>query len=77
MLAVLIIAFFTYYLSVVKDMPFRARFLEMAGISLGVAFISFLVGLLMRTIFGVEISTLPCLHAFHAWMKQHPDATPG
>jgi len=55
MLAVLIIAFFTYYLSVVKDMPFRARFLEMAGISLGVAFISFLVGLLMRTIFGVEI----------------------
>lgn len=54
-LAVLIIAFFTYYLSVVKDVPFRSRFFEMAGLSLGIAFISFLVGFALRTVFGVEV----------------------
>ncbi len=54
-LAVLIIAFFTYYLSVVKDVPFKVRFLEMAGISLGVASVSFLAGLLLRSVFGVEV----------------------
>lgn len=55
MLAVLIIAFFTYYLSVVKDVPFRYRFLEMAGFSLGVAVISFLVGFLLRSLIGVDV----------------------
>ncbi len=54
-LAVLIIAFFTFYLSVVKDVPFKSRFFEMAGLSLGIAFISFLVGFALRTVFGVEV----------------------
>jgi len=54
-LAVLIIAFFTYYLSVVKDVSFKNRFFEMAGLSLGIAFISFLVGFTLRTVFGVEV----------------------
>ncbi len=54
-LAVLIIALFNYYISVARDEPFRRRFVEMAGLSLGVAAFSFLVGLLMRTFFGVEI----------------------
>jgi VIT1/CCC1 family predicted Fe2+/Mn2+ transporter len=53
--AVLIIALFTYYISVAKDEPFRGRFLEMAGLSLGVAAFSFLVGFLMRTFLGVDI----------------------
>jgi len=53
--AVLIIAFFNYYISVAKDEQFRKRFLEMAGLSLGVAGISFLVGLLMRTFLGVDV----------------------
>lgn len=53
--AVLIIAFFTYYISVARDLPFRQRFLEMAGLSLAVAAISFGIGILMRTVFGVEI----------------------
>jgi len=39
---------------VVKDVPFKVRFLEMAGISLGVASVSFLAGLLLRVVFGVE-----------------------
>lgn len=53
--AVLIIAFFNYYVSVAKDAPFRRPFLEMAGLSLGVAIFSFGVGFLLRTFFGVEV----------------------
>lgn len=53
--AVLIIAAFTYYISVAKDVPFRRRFLEMAGLSFGVATLSFLIGLVMRTFLGVDI----------------------
>ncbi len=53
--AVLIIALFNYYISVVKDEPFKKRFLEMAGVSLGVAGLSFLIGYGVRTILGVEV----------------------
>jgi VIT1/CCC1 family predicted Fe2+/Mn2+ transporter len=53
--AVLIIALFNYYISVAKGEPFRARFLEMAGVSLGVATLSFVLGYLIRTVLGVEI----------------------
>jgi VIT1/CCC1 family predicted Fe2+/Mn2+ transporter len=53
--AVLIIAAFNYYISVAKDESFRKRFLEMAGLSLGVAAISFLIGYIFRQILGVEV----------------------
>jgi VIT1/CCC1 family predicted Fe2+/Mn2+ transporter/uncharacterized membrane protein/thiol-disulfide isomerase/thioredoxin len=53
--AVLVIAAFNYYLSVTKGESFRARFLEMAGISMGVAGISFLIGYAVRQLLGVEI----------------------
>ncbi|MBN1996834.1 VIT1/CCC1 transporter family protein, partial [candidate division KSB1 bacterium] len=53
--AVVIIALFNYYISVAKDVPFKRRFLEMAGLSLGVAAFSFLVGFLMRMFLGVDI----------------------
>lgn len=53
--AVLIIAGFNYYISVARDEPFRRRFLEMAGVSLGVAALSFLIGLAVRTLFGIEL----------------------
>ncbi len=53
--AVLIIAMFNYYISVVKGEPFKKRFLEMAGVSLGVAGLSFLVGYVARTVLGVEV----------------------
>lgn len=52
--AVLIIAAFNYYISVVKDEPFRKRFLEMAAVSLGVAGFSFLVGFVARALLGIE-----------------------
>ncbi|MBN1937910.1 MAG: VIT1/CCC1 transporter family protein [Anaerolineae bacterium] len=53
--AVAIIAMFNYYISVAKDEPFKRRFSEMAGLSLGVAGLSFVVGLLIREFLGVEI----------------------
>jgi len=53
--AVLIIAGFNYYISVAQDEPFRRRFLEMAGLSLGVAAFSFVIGFLIRQILGIEV----------------------
>jgi VIT1/CCC1 family predicted Fe2+/Mn2+ transporter len=53
--AVLIIAAFNYYISVAKDEPFRARFLEMAGLSLSVAAFSFIIGYFIRIWLGVEV----------------------
>jgi len=53
--AILIIAFFNYYIAVAKGLPFRSRFLQMAGLSLTVAGVSFLIGFLIRSALGVEI----------------------
>jgi len=52
---VLIIAGFTYYTSVALDQPFRKRFWEMALISIGVAVVSFFVGILAKQLLGVDI----------------------
>ncbi len=52
---VLIIAFFNFYISVAMDQPFKRRFAEMAGISLGIAGLSFLFGLALRVLLGVEV----------------------
>ncbi|HEY9055146.1 MAG TPA: VIT1/CCC1 transporter family protein [Rectinemataceae bacterium] len=54
-IAVLIIAGFNFYVAVAKDQDFKSRFLEMAGISLGVAAFSFAVGFLVRSVFGVDL----------------------
>jgi len=53
--AVLIIAGFNFYLSVARDEPFKRQFLEMAGVSLGVAGISFGIGYAIRRFLGVEM----------------------
>ena len=53
--AILVIAVFNYYISVAKDLSFRKRFLEMAGISLGVAIFSFLIGNIIGNVLGVDI----------------------
>ena len=53
--AILIILFFTFYMSIAKNMDFKKRFFEMVTISLGVAFISFLIGLVIRYFIGIEI----------------------
>lgn len=52
---VLIIAGFTYYTSVAQDLKFGTRFWEMTLISVSVAAISFLVGILAKQLLGVDI----------------------
>jgi len=54
-LGVLVIMAFNYYVSVAKDLSFRKQFSEMAGISLGVSALSFIVGALVKIFLGVEI----------------------
>ena len=55
LVVVLIIAGFTYYTSVAMDQPFRSRFVEMAGISITVAIVSFFVGILAKQFLGVDL----------------------
>jgi VIT1/CCC1 family predicted Fe2+/Mn2+ transporter len=50
---IVIIAGFNYYLSVVKEYSFKKRFIEMAGISLGVAAFAFLVSFLLSLALGI------------------------
>jgi VIT1/CCC1 family predicted Fe2+/Mn2+ transporter len=53
-IAVLIIAACNSYISVAKDEPFRKRFLEMAGLSLGLAGVLFPVGYMIRIYLGID-----------------------
>ncbi|MDD1670746.1 MAG: VIT1/CCC1 transporter family protein [Methanomicrobiales archaeon] len=53
--AVIVIVVFTFYTAVTRDLDFRGRFLEMATISLGVAALSFLMGILVRVLLQVDI----------------------
>ncbi|MBQ6937320.1 MAG: VIT1/CCC1 transporter family protein [Clostridia bacterium] len=52
---ILIIAGFTYYISVAKGERFKPRFLEMSLISIGVAIMSFFVGVLAKKFLGVDL----------------------
>ncbi|OPY36279.1 MAG: VIT family protein [Methanoregula sp. PtaU1.Bin051] len=52
--AVVVIFIFTFYISVAKDLSFRQRFIEMATISLGIAAISFAIGMVIRIFLGVS-----------------------
>lgn len=54
-IVILIIAGFTYYTSVAQNQPFKSRFLEMAGISVSVAVISFVVGILAKQFLGLDL----------------------
>jgi len=53
--ALLVIVVFTYYLAIVREAPFKHRFLEMAGLCLGVSAISFGIGFLLRQAFGIDL----------------------
>ena len=52
---VLVIAGFSYYIGVAQDQPFGSRFMEMALISIGVAVVSFVVGILAKKFLGVDL----------------------
>jgi len=53
--AILIIAIFNFYIAVAKDLNFIKRFTEMSAISLGVAFLTFLISFGIRSFWGIEI----------------------
>lgn len=53
--AILVIAVFNYYISVARGYNFKQRFLEMAGISLGVALFSFVLGNVISAWLGVSV----------------------
>jgi VIT1/CCC1 family predicted Fe2+/Mn2+ transporter len=54
-LSVLIIAGYTFYISIAREVPFTLRFARMAAISLGVATISFGIGWVLKRFVGVDI----------------------
>jgi len=53
--AVVLIFVFTFYFSVVRSVSFKRRFMEMVLISLGVAFLSFMIGLAVRQFLGIDV----------------------
>ncbi len=54
-IVILIIAGFTYYISVAQGERFKPKFLEMSLISVSVAVISFFVGVLAKKFLGVDL----------------------
>jgi len=55
LITVLIIAGYTFYISIAKAISFKRRFIEMALISLGVAAISFGIGTAIKYVFGIDV----------------------
>lgn len=53
--AAMVIFLFTFYISVAKDYSFKHRFLEMLGLSFGVAAITFIIGIVIRLWLGFEV----------------------
>ncbi len=49
------ILIFTFFVSVVQELSFKKLFLEMAAMSFGIAAISFIIGVIIRAFFGVDM----------------------
>ena len=54
-IGILIILVFNFYVATSKDIDFWSRFLALAALSLGVAAISFGIGVLVWTFLGVDV----------------------
>lgn len=54
-IAVVIIFFFNFYISVAGGLSFKKRFVEMAVLSLSIALVNFLLGMGIRKWFGIEM----------------------
>ncbi len=53
--AIIIIFLFTFYISIAKSFPFKERFLEVITISLGITILTFIIGLVIKSVFNIEI----------------------
>ncbi|MDR0616783.1 MAG: VIT1/CCC1 family protein [Synergistaceae bacterium] len=54
-IAVGITAFLNWYISVTLDRPFKSGFAMMAGLSVGVALLSFMLGMAVKNLLGIEL----------------------
>ena len=54
-IVILIIMFFNYYISVAKEEPFFKNFATMATISLSVAVISYVIGIIAKKLLGIDL----------------------
>jgi VIT1/CCC1 family predicted Fe2+/Mn2+ transporter len=54
-ITIAVIFFFTFYISVAKDLNFKRRFLEMAVISLGIAGVSFVIGAIIKVFLNISV----------------------
>ncbi len=52
--ALVVILFFTFYISVAKGIPFKKRFVEMVIISFGVAALAFVIGFFVKMFLKVD-----------------------
>lgn len=53
--AFLIIMLFSFYIAVTQHISFKKRFLENFSLSFGIAFLSFVIGFLVRTFLKIEV----------------------
>lgn len=53
--AIIVILLFTFYISVAKDLSFKKRFFEIVSISLGIAALTFIFGLVVRSFIPIEV----------------------
>ncbi len=54
-IVIIVIFIFTFYISIVKKVNFRQRFVEMLSISMGVTIFSFLLGIIAKKLLGINI----------------------
>jgi VIT1/CCC1 family predicted Fe2+/Mn2+ transporter len=54
-IGLLIVAVFNFYVSVVEEVSFKSRFFEMAGILAVVSLISYVIGIALRGMLGIEV----------------------
>jgi VIT1/CCC1 family predicted Fe2+/Mn2+ transporter len=53
--AIVVILLFSYFVSVVQEKTFKQYFLEMFLISFGVMIVSFIIGIIAKRLFNIEI----------------------
>lgn len=53
--ALFLVLFFTFYISIAQEIEFKKRFLEMSFIIISVSLITFIIGLLIKRILGIEV----------------------
>ncbi|MFX0171223.1 MAG: VIT1/CCC1 transporter family protein [Candidatus Hodarchaeota archaeon] len=53
--AIIIVFLFTFYISIAKNLSFKKRFFEIVSVSLGIATLTFILGIVVRSVLKFEI----------------------